>query len=57
MRGSICYPCTDSAETPYFNANAGKCQSCADAFGGKKDFWNPNIGECVAECPVATPKK
>lgn len=41
---------------PFWNTELGRCTSCADAFPGEKELWNPNTQTCVAACPAATPK-
>ena len=46
----VCGQCP--AESPYWNENAKKCMSCADLYAGKRPYWNPTFGDCVAECPT-----
>ena len=52
-----CMFCNDFGyDAPYWNAELGRCVSCADAFPGDKEIWNQNERICVKKCPAATPE-
>ena len=40
----------------YWNASAGACQSCAEAYPGGNRRWDANTRSCVEHCPAEAPE-
>ena len=54
--GNECKNCADDTlRQPYWNGHS--CQSCADAFPGEKEYWDPIKKECVPECKTSIENK
>ena len=48
-----CVLCTEadkSGTRPYWDSQSEECRSCAEAFPGEAEVWDPNIHKCVSKC-------
>lgn len=51
-----CVLCADrNYNEPFWSVEQQRCLSCADAFPGEREIWNPNTRTCVPACPEETP--